>query len=311
MSRPRPALLACTCAVFVLAAALPAAARVPQEPAPPAYAYHGAAAAIANDGQFPTFTLSSAGAFQAGAVLVTAANATAGSATLFGRTYALAARPSGMAAFVAVDTYDRPGPTTLTVTLSDAEGVPYTTAVPFLVKATHWTVDYIDLPPSVGGLLDPGIAEAEQVKLAQIYSGFTPIQWRLPWIVPDQGPISSYMGEQRSFNGGPVGGHHGGTDIALDAGTPIHATNDGTVVLAEALAERGNMVILDHGGGVFSGYGHMERFAVKVGDHVTQGEVIGYVGSTGLSTGPHLHWELSVDGVLVDGLRWLDGTQGF
>jgi murein DD-endopeptidase MepM/ murein hydrolase activator NlpD len=63
--------------------------------------------------------------------------------------------------------------------------------------------------------------------------------------------------------------------------------------------------------GVFSLYGHMSERAVEVGDTVTKGQVLGYVGSTGLSTGAHLHWEVSVFGVLVDGLRWLDGSQGF
>jgi murein DD-endopeptidase MepM/ murein hydrolase activator NlpD len=74
---------------------------------------------------------------------------------------------------------------------------------------------------------------------------------------------------------------------------------------------RGNLVVIDHGGGVFSLYGHMSSLAVSVGDVVHQRDVIGYVGTTGQSTGPHLHWEVSVGGVLVDGLRWLDGTQGF
>ena len=65
------------------------------------------------------------------------------------------------------------------------------------------------------------------------------------------------------------------------------------------------------GAGVFSLYGHMKERAVEVGQAVTHGQVLGHVGSTGLSTGAHLHWEMSVSGVLVDGLRWVDGSQGF
>jgi murein DD-endopeptidase MepM/ murein hydrolase activator NlpD len=83
------------------------------------------------------------------------------------------------------------------------------------------------------------------------------------------------------------------------------------VVLAEPLAVRGNMVIIDHGGGVFSGYGHLSGFAVSAGQGVNGGDVIGYVGNTGLSTGAHLHWEMSVHGILVDALRWVDGRNGF
>jgi murein DD-endopeptidase MepM/ murein hydrolase activator NlpD len=71
------------------------------------------------------------------------------------------------------------------------------------------------------------------------------------------------------------------------------------------------MVIIDHGGGVFTGYAHMsERHAVE-GDFVAQGDLIGIEGATGLVTGAHLHWEVAVGGVLVDGLRWVNGSQGF
>jgi len=69
--------------------------------------------------------------------------------------------------------------------------------------------------------------------------------------------------------------------------------------------------VVDHGAGVLSSYGRMSSLSVSVGDEIERGGVLGLVGSTGLSTGPHLHWELAVGGVLVDGLRWLDGTQGF
>jgi murein DD-endopeptidase MepM/ murein hydrolase activator NlpD len=123
--------------------------------------------------------------------------------------------------------------------------------------------------------------------------------------------VTGYFGEQRSFNGGPVQGHHGGTDLGADFGTPIMATNDGVVVMSGLYLTRGNLIVVDHGLGVFSLYGHMSERVAQVGDFVTKGQVIGYVGSTGLSTGAHLHWEMSVFGVLVDGLRWLDGSQGF
>ena len=123
--------------------------------------------------------------------------------------------------------------------------------------------------------------------------------------------LSGRFGEQRSFNGGPVGGHHGGTDYAADEGTPVIATSGGRVVVARQLAVRGNMVIIDHGGGVLSGYAHLSTFAVAEGQLVDAGQVIAFVGSTGLSTGAHLHWEMSVHGILVDALRFIDGSNGF
>jgi murein DD-endopeptidase MepM/ murein hydrolase activator NlpD len=80
------------------------------------------------------------------------------------------------------------------------------------------------------------------------------------------------------------------------------------VVLAEPLFVRGNAVVLDHGRGVFTGYWHLQKLEVKAGDRVVAGQMLGEVGSTGLSTGPHLHWEMRVRGVAVDPLQWTEGT---
>jgi murein DD-endopeptidase MepM/ murein hydrolase activator NlpD len=78
------------------------------------------------------------------------------------------------------------------------------------------------------------------------------------------------------------------------------------VVLAEPMAVRGNAVIIDHGGGVFTGYWHMSEMKVAAGMEVATGDVLGLVGNTGLSTGAHLHWELRIDGVAVDPMQFLD-----
>jgi murein DD-endopeptidase MepM/ murein hydrolase activator NlpD len=71
------------------------------------------------------------------------------------------------------------------------------------------------------------------------------------------------------------------------------------------------MVIIDHGGGLFSGYAHLSQINVTEGQMVTAGDIIGLVGTTGLSTGPHLHWEMASQGVWLDALRFTDGTNGF
>ncbi|KQM68047.1 hypothetical protein ASE75_04115 [Sphingomonas sp. Leaf17] len=93
---------------------------------------------------------------------------------------------------------------------------------------------------------------------------------------------------------------HKGIDIAAPYGTPIRAVVDGVVSFAGRNAGYGNFVKLTHGGGLVSGYGHMSRFAVSPGQRVTQGQVIGYIGSTGLSTGPHLHWEVWRGGIAIN-----------
>ena len=81
---------------------------------------------------------------------------------------------------------------------------------------------------------------------------------------------------------------------------------NGVVVLAEALQVRGNAVVIDDGGGVYSGYWHMSELGVAVGQSVQVGDVIGLVGNTGLSTGAHLHWELHIYGVAVDPTQFLN-----
>ncbi|MDP1028609.1 M23 family metallopeptidase [Sphingomonas sp. KR1UV-12] len=93
---------------------------------------------------------------------------------------------------------------------------------------------------------------------------------------------------------------HKGMDIAAAYGTPILAARDGTVASAGRNAGYGNFVKLNHAGGLASGYGHMSRIAVRGGQHVRQGQVIGYVGSTGMSTGPHLHWEVWRNGQSIN-----------
>lgn len=98
---------------------------------------------------------------------------------------------------------------------------------------------------------------------------------------------------------------HRGVDYAAATGTPIRATGDGRVVHAGRKGGYGNTVVLKHGQKYQTLYAHMSRFAkgLKVGDNVSQGQVIGYVGTTGLSTGPHLHYEFLVNGTHVDPLN--------
>ncbi|MBY0582363.1 MAG: M23 family metallopeptidase [Sphingomonas sp.] len=93
---------------------------------------------------------------------------------------------------------------------------------------------------------------------------------------------------------------HKGLDIGAPYGTPIHAAMDGIVSFAGRSAGYGNFVKLTHGGGLASGYGHMSRIAVASGTRVAQGQIIGYVGSTGMSTGPHLHYELWKNGAAIN-----------
>ena len=98
---------------------------------------------------------------------------------------------------------------------------------------------------------------------------------------------------------------HEGIDLGAAYGTPIAAAAAGTVIYAGWMEGYGNLTVIDHGGGLATAYGHQSRIAVGIGQTVAQGDIIGYVGSTGHSTGPHLHFEVRVNGRAVDPLGYL------
>src|SRR4051794_3864072 len=115
---------------------------------------------------------------------------------------------------------------------------------------------------------------------------------------PVNGPITSPFGER-------WGRMHEGIDIGVGYGTPIAAAASGTVVYAGWESGYGNFVVIDHGNGLATAYGHQSRIAVSNGESVSQGQVIGYVGCTGHCFGPHLHFEVRVNGAPVDPLGYL------
>ena len=120
-------------------------------------------------------------------------------------------------------------------------------------------------------------------------------------MAPVAGRISSHYGMRRH----PILGYarmHGGTDFAAVSGTPIYASADGVVNYAGRNAGHGNYVRIDHRKGLATAYSHMSRIASANGQRVRQGQIIGYVGSTALSTGPHLHYEMYRNGVKVNPL---------
>ena len=130
----------------------------------------------------------------------------------------------------------------------------------------------------------------------------TPGNHRFIW--PVNGPITSPFGPRTH----PISGDsriHTGVDIGASSGTPIKAAGDGVVVMAGSNGGYGNWTLVDHGDGTATGYAHQSSIGVRIGQHVSTGEVIGQVGSTGASTGPHLHWEVRVNGTPVDPMGWV------
>jgi len=123
-------------------------------------------------------------------------------------------------------------------------------------------------------------------------------------IWPVSGTLSSTFGA-RSSPGGIGSTYHEGIDIAVPEGTPIRAAASGTVIMASYNGGYGNYTCIDHGSGLSTCYGHQSSFAVSSGQSVSQGDVIGYSGNTGSSTGPHLHFEVRINGVAQDPLGYL------
>ena len=117
---------------------------------------------------------------------------------------------------------------------------------------------------------------------------------------PCVGPITSQFGEARSYES------HPGIDIGVPTGTPIHAAADGVVIRSSYYGGYGNCVVISHGDGLVTLYGHNSSLNCSVGQSVKQGDVIAYAGSTGWSTGPHCHFEVQVNGQVTNPLNYLN-----
>jgi murein DD-endopeptidase MepM/ murein hydrolase activator NlpD len=152
-------------------------------------------------------------------------------------------------------------------------------------------------------------AVAEQEKLRQIFDHITPEKlWHGPFRLPLTGGVrGTNFGKRRILNGQPRSPHTG-ADFPAPTGTPIHATQSGRVVLAEELYFSGSTVIVDHGFGIYSLYGHLSATDVAVGDFAKAGAVIGKVGATGRVTGPHLHWGVTVNKARVNPIQLVSQT---
>jgi len=116
---------------------------------------------------------------------------------------------------------------------------------------------------------------------------------------PLKGIISSEFGVKRFINGQPRN-RHIGLDIAANEGTPVQVPLAGNIILSDNFFYKGNVVYIDHGDGLVSSYSHLSNRAVDVGQVVSSGEVLGFVGSTGRVTGPHLHWEVFYLGIPIN-----------
>lgn len=192
----------------------------------------------------------------------------------------------------------QPGIYQLTLTAGE-ESFPYQ----INVGDREFEVQYLTVDPgTTANTIENEAANLEWAeKIEPLKKICDPIKyWDGPFLQPVEGPITTEFGMIRYTNGSQVATRHSGIDIAAGAGTQVSAAGAGRVLFADFLQLTGNTVIIEHGFGVKSWYYHMESLDVKADDWVEQGNPVGKVGSTGFSTGPHLHFCMSVNDVFIN-----------
>lgn len=169
------------------------------------------------------------------------------------------------------------------------------------VTAQNFPKQYLQVTEEMNSMRqDTKRIQADQVKIDAARSISAPeFLFTSEFIKPIEGILTTPYGHMRYVNG-KLSGSHLALDLAAKQGTPIKATNDGVVALADSLYLTGNSIYIDHGIGLFSQYAHLSELKVKTGDKVKKGDIIGLVGSTGFSTGPHLHFTFWANNVPVN-----------
>lgn len=198
-------------------------------------------------------------------------------------------------AILALNYWAKPGSYVLDFSVVEDDKTVYSKDYTLTVKDKTFKKQYLTVDTTVES------STRNDTAYAQYAEHFTPVRdtsvsnklWDGKFIQPVEGRISTEFGEMRYVNGALTSYRHSGIDIAAPAGTNIMAPNNGLVKLSMSLILTGETIVIDHGYGIFSVYFHMNERFVNVGDEVTQGDLIGTVGSTGFSTGPHLHWTMS------------------
>lgn len=204
---------------------------------------------------------------------------------------------------LATGAFYRPGEPELSIML---DGQPGWSQPWWMAADKEWTFNDLTLTGEAAQI-DQAAIDAERARLFELWAEIWPEPF---WESSFQEPINEYLsyssfyGARRSYNGGPYRTYHEGLDFSAYGGTAVYAPARGVVVLAERLYVRGGAVIIDHGLGIYSGMYHMSAVHAEPGQLVAPGDLVGEVGTTGLSTGNHLHWDMLVNGVWVDPMAW-------
>jgi len=217
---------------------------------------------------------------------------------------AFGVRNGTSAGLLGIDMDTQPATYEIKVVATDGSSRVYSSALSLKVEKVDFGTQTLSLPPSMVDLdsktLERVNEEARRLKV--LFQGFRDERlWSGAFIFPVQGEITTVFGVRRVINGQPRSPHTG-VDLRAEERAPVWACNIGVVVLVDQLFFSGKSVILDHGWGIYSMYFHLSEALVRQEDRVSKGAILGRVGSTGRSTGPHLHWGIRMSGARVDPL---------
>ncbi len=210
--------------------------------------------------------------------------------------------------------FDRDAPLQQQLSARLANG--QTINLPLTLTARAWDIEHVAVGRRPGSAPSAEYERRRAPEIAMINAARSVRSasqgWKQQFIWPVRGRISGYFGNQRVYRGEP-GSYHSGMDIATgESGTPYVAPADGVVVLAaeSPFTLEGYLLMIDHGMGLNSAFLHSSRLAVKTGDVVRQGQYIGNIGSTGRSTGPHLHWGMKWGSSRIDPILFTGPMNG-
>ncbi|WP_313339399.1 M23 family metallopeptidase [Sedimentibacter sp.] len=209
-----------------------------------------------------------------------------------------------------VDLYAASGTYDLNAIINEGKVGEYTVAKSFEVKEKSFKTQYLTVSEEMNETNNDNTAIyefAQLVKPARTNSAPEKL-WEGTFIMPVEGRLTTDFAEIRFVNNEQSSSRHSGLDLAAPIGTEIKAPNNGIVTFAmEGLLSPGNTVVIDHGMGLFTSYYHLDSISVNKGDKVKKGDIIGTVGTTGFSTGPHLHYAVSIYNTYVNPYQTLSG----
>lgn len=211
---------------------------------------------------------------------------------------------NGLRAIIPTTPDDRFGECSFEVKAKNKNGEQEYFSGSIIISRLKYPVVSFYLKPAKKKLLNKDLIQDEWLKIEEKITKESPLKlWEGKFIKPVDGATTMVFGSREFVNGKPRS-YHKGWDFRAKIGTPVKSTNNGVVVFSDFLKAFGNTIVIDHGQGINTLYFHLSKINVKQGEFVLKGDIIGLTGNTGISSGPHLHWGMSVHNVRVEPRQW-------